>query len=507
MKLFSLFLLLNLAEFGFGRNEAKLSRNEFPPGFVFGAGTSAYQYKVLMVMYRSRLKGQQLRMEGLPVSGTHSLMPEDVQLMKMTHLDAYKFSISWSRLIPNGRGPVNLKGLQYYNNLINELISHGIQPHIVLVHYDLPQALEDEYEGWISPKIVKDFKAYAEVCFREFGDRVLYWTTINEPNVLAIGGYDTANFPPARCSYPYGHNCTRGDSTLEPYIAAHNILLAHTAAATIYKKKYQAKQQGFIGLNVFVYWFFPSTNSIEDINATQRAHDFYTGWFVNPLVFGDYPETMRKIAGSKIPAFTKHQSEQIMNSFDFFGINHYSSVSVSDKPNSLKVEERDHEADMFAELVVWRDGAPPGEFPTVPSGLRKTLEYFKQVYGNPPIYIHENGFQARKDTLNDTDRVRYIEGFVGSLLDAVRNGSDARGYFVWSFMDLFELIGGYHNRFGLYHVDFDDKDLKRSPKLSAHWYSEFLKGGDEISIEKTRGPPPTPHFLALGFHDMRSASL
>ncbi|XP_016647167.1 PREDICTED: beta-glucosidase 11-like [Prunus mume] len=164
---------------------------------------------------------------------------EDVQLMADTGLEAYRFSISWSRLIPNGKGPVNPKGLQYYNNLIDQLISHGIQPHVTLHHSDLPQALDDEYGGWVSRKIVKDFTAYADVCFKNFGDRVLHWTTMNEPNVFVLGGYDSGFLPPQRCSIPFGLNCSRGNSSTEPYLATHNILLSHASAARLYKKNYQ----------------------------------------------------------------------------------------------------------------------------------------------------------------------------------------------------------------------------------------------------------------------------
>ncbi|KAL7186716.1 hypothetical protein ACSBR2_028444 [Camellia fascicularis] len=158
--------------------------------------------------------------------------------MVETGLEAYRFSISWLRLIPNGRGPVNPKGLEYYNNLINELVKHGIQPHATM-HIDVPQVLEDEYGGWLSRKMVGDFIAYAEVCFREFGDRVLHWTTVNEGNVFVIGGYDIGGIPPQRCSAPFGINCSKGNSSTEPYIAAHHILLAHSSAARLYKQKYQ----------------------------------------------------------------------------------------------------------------------------------------------------------------------------------------------------------------------------------------------------------------------------
>uniref|UniRef100_A0A7N2LT82 Uncharacterized protein n=1 Tax=Quercus lobata TaxID=97700 RepID=A0A7N2LT82_QUELO len=307
---------------------------------------------------------------------------DDVQLMEDTGLEAYRFSISWSRLIPNGRGAVNPKGLQYYNKLINELISHGIQPHVTLHHTDLPQALEDEYGGWVSRKIVKDFTAYADVCFRKFGDRISYWTTMNEANVFVLEGYDTGFLPPQRCPPPYGGNCSTGNSSTEPYMAAHHILLAHASAARLYKKRYQDKQHGVIGLNVFSYWFIPLTNSTEDKIATQRANDFFLGWFVDPLVFGDYPQTMKKIVGSRLPSFTYAESSQVKGSFDFIGVNHYITMYVNDNPSSLNMEDRDVLADMAVQFTSQRTRC--------------------------------------NSTLEDWPRVKYLHAYIGSLLDALR---------------------------------------------------------------------------------------
>ncbi|KAK6286144.1 hypothetical protein POUND7_012323 [Theobroma cacao] len=293
-------------------------------------------------------------------------LQEDVKLMAEMGLDAYRFSISWSRLIPNGRGPVNPKGLEFYNNLIAELISHGILPHVTLNNYDLPQALEDEYGGWIDRRIVKDFTAYADVCFREFGDRVSYWTTVNEPNVFAIGGYDQGISPPKHCSSPFGTNCTRGNSCSEPYIAVHNILLAHASAARLYRIKYQGKQQGFIGLSIFAFGAVPSTNSTEDVMATQKNGGLLY-WLVflssrwpsklfspcriaNPLVFGDYPDAMKKFVGSRMPSFTNHESELVRGSFDFLGVMHYSTFNVQDSPGSLELKQRDFDMDIAASI-------------------------------------------------------------------------------------------------------------------------------------------------------------
>lgn len=229
-------------------DEEGYSRNDFPTDFVFGSGTSAYQVegaaeeggRTRSIWDVFAHAGHSGDATGDVACDQYHKYKEDVKLMVDIGLDAYRFSISWSRLLPSGRGAVNPKGLQYYNNLIDELITHGIQPHATLHHLDLPQVLEDEYGGWLSREIVRDFTAYADTCFKEFGDRVLHWTTINEPNVFALGGYDQGVTPPGRCSPPFGLNCSKGNSSIEPYIAVHNMLLAHASATNLYKKQYQA---------------------------------------------------------------------------------------------------------------------------------------------------------------------------------------------------------------------------------------------------------------------------
>ncbi|KAF5196177.1 Beta-glucosidase, partial [Thalictrum thalictroides] len=339
----------------------------------------------------------------------------------------------------------------------------------------------------------EDFTAFADVCFREFGDRILHWTTFNEPNVMCFGSYDTGQSPPQRCSQPGGiFNCSAGNSSVEPYIAMHNILLAHASVVTIYREKYQAKQKGLIGINVYAFYCTSLTNSSADVAATQRATDFYTGWVVNPLVFGDYPKIMKKNAGSRIPSFTKRQSEILKGSFDFIGLNHYFEAYIQDNSqNSPKSGPGDFNSDMNVKLSVTKEEMPPGPFiptsiPYNPSSMQNLLEYFRDYYGNPPIYIHENGYGGPyNETLNDTDRIHYMNGYLESMLDAIRSGSNTRGYFLWSFLDVFELISGYDMRYGLVHVDFEDKDLKREPKLSAQWYSNFLKKNAKL-IKKTK---------------------
>ncbi|XP_024314904.1 cyanidin 3-O-glucoside 7-O-glucosyltransferase (acyl-glucose) isoform X4 [Brachypodium distachyon] len=406
---------------------------------------------------------------------------EDIKLMKETGLDAYRFSISWSRLIPNGRGEVNPKGLEYYNNLINELLDHGIQPHVTMFQYDLPLILEDEYDGWLSPQIIDDFTAYADVCFREFGDRVTNWTTLNEPNALVSLGYDAGIGPPGRCSKPFG-DCSCGNSVDEPYIVAHNCLLAHSSAVSLYRRKYQAKQKGLIGMNIFIYDILPFTNSTEDKAAAKRAQAFYTGWFLDPLYFGDYPLVMKENTGSKLPKFSENQSEQLINSVDFLGINYYAIMHVKDNPHDAPSNRRDFMADMSAKAI-FPSNSTTGFY--VPGfGLQEVLEYLKQSYGNPPICIHENGYPMHQDVVfDDGPRVEFLSTHLRSLLVAVRNGSNTRGYFMWSLMDMYELLS-VRDTYGLYYVDFADRDLKRYPRSSAIWYADFLKGTSDSRYTK-----------------------
>nr|CAB3465467.1 unnamed protein product [Digitaria exilis] len=410
---------------------------------------------------------------------------EDVKLISEIGLEAYRFTISWSRLIPGGRGAVNPKGLQFYNNLINELVKAGIQINAVLYHMDLPQILEKEYGGWVSPKIIDDFTAYADLCFSEFGDRVAHWTTMLEPNVLAQGGFDNGGLPPNHCSYPFGSsNCTVGNSTTEPYLFVHHSLLAHASAVKLYRQKYHAAQKGVIGLNIYTMWLYPFTYSAEDIKATERAKAFLYGWILHPLVFGDYPETMRKIAGSRLPSFSSYESELVTNAFDFIGLNHYTSSYTSNHPNRIEGQLHDFTADL-ATLFRGTKDAPPTAMILAgkivdPHGLELILEYFKEKYGNLTFYIQENGYGGSDGTLNDLERIGYLTKYIASILKAIRNGADVRGYSVWSFVDLYEIFGGFKTHYGLVAVDFDTDERRRLPRRSAHWYSDFLKNNAAI---------------------------
>ncbi|KAF7031279.1 hypothetical protein CFC21_042629 [Triticum aestivum] len=471
------------------------TRSDFPRRFVFGTGTSAYQYEGAVAedgrsssswdTFTHAGKMPDKSTADVAADGYHKYM-DDVKLMSETGLEAYRFSISWSRLIPNGRGAINPKGLEFYNNLIDELVNHGIQVHITLHHLDLPQILEDEYGGWLSPRIIEDFTAYADVCFRKFGDRVASWTTVNEPNIGMMASYDVAIFPPGRCSDPFGATkCTAGDSSVEPYIAAHNTLLAHASVASLYREKYQVMQKGVVGISIYSYWSYPLTNSTVDLDASQRCKDFLFGWILDPLVFGDYPKVMKKNVGSRLPSFSKVQSELIKGSLDFIGINHYYSLYVNDRP--LETGIRDYNTDMSVDSRGSRTDPPlspsaPPNVPSDPKGLQLVLEYLKETYA-VPVYVQENGKhtpnQKQKSQLKKKGAsllmIGYLSSYMESTLNAMRNGADVRGYFAWAFMDMFELLSGYQSRYGLYRVDFADERRPRQARHLARWYAGFLK--------------------------------
>ncbi|XP_024639596.2 hydroxyisourate hydrolase isoform X1 [Medicago truncatula] len=484
------FVLVNLAVGVLSTDD--YSRHDFPVDFVFGSGTSAYQVegaanedgRTPSIWDTFAHAGFARGGNGDVACDTYHRYKEDVQLMVETGLDAYRFSISWSRLIPNGRGPINPKGLQYYNNLINELIRNGIQPHVTLHNYDLPQALEDEYGGWLSREVIKDFTNYADVCFREFGDRVKYWTTVNEPNIFAVGSYDQGISPPQRCSPPFCLiESTKGNSTFEPYLVVHHILLAHSSAVRLYRRKYrrlvtlQEEQNGFVGISLYTFGSVPQTNTEKDRAACQRLRDFYLGWIMEPLLHGDYPYSMKANAGTRIPAFTSRESKQVKGSYDFVGIIHYMKFNVTDNSDVLNTELRDFSADAAAKLLGLEEVLGENEYPFTPWALGQVLDTFKTLYGNPPIFIHENGQRTLSNaSLHDESRLKYLHGYIGAVLDSLRNGSNMKGYFVWSFMDAFELLDGYESIYGLYYVDRNDPELRRYPKLSAKWYAQFLKG-------------------------------
>ncbi|KAI4351001.1 hypothetical protein L6164_005395 [Bauhinia variegata] len=335
---------------------------------------------------------------------------EDVNLIDKMNFDAYRYSISWSRIFP------------------------GLTPSATLYHYDLPLTIEKKYKGLLSRRIVKDFADYADFCFKTFGDRIKNWMTFNEPRVIATFGYDDGTFAPGRCSKAYG-NCSAGNSATEPYIVTHNILLSHAAAVQRYREKYQEKQNGKIGIVLDFIWYEPLTRSKADNYAAVRARNFHTGWFLHPIIYGEYPKTMQNIVGERLPKFNEKNGVPIGPKGYLYGLYY------------------------------------------VPWGMYKVLTYMRDRYGNPTMIIAKNGMDdpgnlSLAKSLHDTTRISYYKSYISNLKTAVEHGANVVGYFAWSLLDNFEWRLGYTSRFGIIYVDFNT--LKRHPKMSALWFQQLL---------------------------------
>ncbi|XP_020553303.1 beta-glucosidase 13-like isoform X2 [Sesamum indicum] len=490
-------------EKGLGLSNDHFNRSEFPPGFLFGAASSAYQYEgaafeggkgpSIWDTFTHNFSGKiSDGSNGDVAVNFYYLYKDDIKLMKYIGLDAFRMSISWSRILPRGKlsGGVNKEGIDFYNNVLNELIANGITPSVTLFHWDLPQALEDEYTGFLSPLIINDFRDFAELCFKEFGDRVKHWITINEPYAYASDGYDGGfvSMAPGRCSSRA--ICSQGDSATEPYIAAHHLLLSHAEATKLYKKKYQPIQSGEIGITLNTVWMVPYSSSQLDVKAAQRALDFMYGWFIHPLVYGEYPQIMQLLAGSRLPKFTKEQIDILKGSFDFLGLNYYSGIYAADIPvrsgNISSITDSMVRLSTFTSEYVSADdinGVPIGDttgsnIPVYPKGLYDLLLYTKKKYKNPTIYITETGFSDLKDgniehAIEDLQRINFYNSHFCAVQEAIKKGVKVKGLFAWSFLDTFEWEAGYDVGFGFFYVDFKN-GLRRIPKQSVVWFKNFL---------------------------------
>ncbi|CAH9088231.1 unnamed protein product [Cuscuta epithymum] len=489
-----------------------LKRFHFPDQLLFGAATSAYQIEGAYLEDGKGLnnwdifctsKGKTHNGETGDVADDHyHRYMEDIDLMQRLGLDAYRLSISWARILPKGRfGGVNKAGIEFYNNVIDNVISKGIKPFVTIHHHDYPQELEYRYGGWLDSEMQADFVYFAEKCFESFGDRVKYWITINEPNLFSGMAYEKGIYPPSHCSLPFG-NCTSGNSDVEPLIAMHNMLLAHGKAAKVYREQFQPKQGGFIGITAHMFMYEPFCNDdVHDHEAVNRALAFNAAWTYDPLIYGDYPPEMHFYHGSELPNFTSEEKTLVKDSVDFIGINHYGTLYAKDClysscncTGSSCSKGADRVIEGFLYTTGEKDGVPIGEptgsprFFSVPRGIEKIVDYVKERYHNKPMFIFENGYSSpNKTTLAlevelDAKRIEYHKAYLSYLAQAVSNGADVRGYFIWSLLDSFEWIDGYETRFGLYYVE--PHTLRRVPRLSATWYRDFLSKMNLRNMEK-----------------------
>ncbi|KAL7419161.1 hypothetical protein Q5752_005997 [Cryptotrichosporon argae] len=397
---------------------------------------------------------------------------EDLALMASLGVRAYRFSISWPRVIPLGgrRDAVNERGLAFYDALIDECLALGITPFVTLYHWDLPQALYKSYGGWTSHEIIPDFVNYARLCFCRYGDRVKHWLTLNEPWCVAVLGHGVGAFAP-------GHV-----SSTEPWVVGHNLILSHAHAARLYQAEFQPRQAGTIGITLNGDWAEPYDDSPENIRAAQDKMDAAVGWFADPIYLGKYPDSLRARLGDRLPEFTADEAALVKGSSEFYGCNTYTT-------NTIRAGSND-EFNGNAELLFERpDGIQIGPesqlkwLRDVPWGTRKLLNYLYKRY-KTPIYMTENGYAVKgehaKDKqdmcgvliADDTERIHYLQGYLEALRAAIEtDGVDVRSYF--GFCDNFEWASGMVPRFGLVHVDYET--FERTPKDSARFFSEWFK--------------------------------
>ncbi|KAG4070575.1 hypothetical protein HA402_011962 [Bradysia odoriphaga] len=393
----------------------------------------------------------------------------DVQLLKNMGVDFYRFSVSWSRVLSTGRlsGGVNAAGINYYNNLIDDLIAIGIEPMMTIYHWDLPQALQDD-NGWQNETIVNAYEEYANLLFSNFGDRIKKWITFNEPWVTCEMGHGSGDHAPG----------IKQPATA-PYLCAHNVLRSHGRVYRLYERTYKAAQNGLVGITLDSAYYTPkNADNEEDVKAAERAVTFKHGWFAHPIFKGgDYPPIMRELIDAKsaednlpqsrLPVFTADEMQSISGSSDFLGFNHYTTDLVESRISSDRSWSGDQNT-ATSKHPDWPTSSASW-LAHVPWGFRKLLNYFKDTYGNPVVYVTESGFaDTENERLNDDGRVRYYREYINEMLKAITiDNCNVKAYTAWSLMDNFEWARGYSERFGVHWVNFTHPDRPRYPKKSA----------------------------------------
>lgn len=405
----------------------------------------------------------------------------------------YRFSLSWPRLLPTGAlDVVNDDGVRYYNAVIDECIANGIEPVVTIFHWDLPQPLQDL--GGFSNGIIADyFEDFAGLVFDKFGGKVKWWLTLNEPYTLCQEGYGNGAKAPLVVAEGRAN-----------YLCAHTMLKAHARAYRLYQRKFKAAQRGKVGISVNSYCFWPkNATDLDDQAASNRWQQFILGWFANPIFSkdGDYPAIMKEyirdaslrqgLKRSRLPEFSQEEIQMIRGSADFMGFNTYSSRLVSSAPAGSGKPSSTALVDDGQVIVTtdpsWETTIAPWHF-VVPEGMRRVLNWIKKEYGNPSVFITENGYPDGGD-LKDVGRVNYYRSYLREVLKAIHyDNCTVIGYTAWSLMDNFEWFYGYANRFGLFHVDFNDPEKPRTAKMSAEFYKRLVstrklpKDGDVIFL-------------------------
>jgi beta-glucosidase len=427
----------------------------FPDDFLWGVSTSAYQVEgAVSEGGRGRsvwdtfcetpdrvFSGQ----SGAVACDHYHRYPEDIGLMRDLGVGAYRFSIAWPRVQPEGTGAVNDEGLGFYDRLVDALCEAGIAPVATLYHWDTPQPIEDA-GGWLNRDTAKHFAEYAAIVGAKLADRVPMWIPINEPMVTTVYGYGIGQYAPGQFLL------------LDAIPTAHHQNLAHGLAVQALRAA-GAKQIGSAN-NHGPIW--PATDTPADREAADRASDLINWLFADPVLAGTYPESMHPL----LPPGFADDLPTINTPMDFYGVNYYepTQVSAPSEGNPLPFDLGEVEG-----YPMTTNGSP-----VVPDGLRQFLGQLRDRHGDrlPPIQITENG--ASFDGVDDQERITFLAEHLRALRLAMHEGADVRGYFVWSLLDNFEWSKGYQPRFGL--VDIDYETLRRTPKASFTWYRDLIRG-------------------------------
>lgn len=444
-------------------------KSRFPSDFLWGVATSAYQIEGSPMADGagphiwhefSRQPGRIGDASTGDVACDHyRLVPEDIALMHQLGVPAYRFSFGWARVLPEGRGRVNPKGLAFYDRLLDHLLSHGIVPFATLYHWDLPLALEHR-GGWLHDDVAYWFGDYCEIVFRAYGDRIPYWVTINEPGIITEKGYVLGTYAP-------GHR-----NPAEAPMVARNLLRAHGVAVQACRSHAQAK----IGITVNLQPKYPASDQPDDVAAVRRADAFRNRQFLDPIYLGRSPDELPVMFGDAWRPLSDEDLRLAQEPTDFLGVNYYTRNVVRHDPTSLPTR---------AQIVV--DNGRPRTlmgWEVFPEGLTEVLRWVATQYGNPPVYITENGAAfadpvATDGTLvPDPARVAFLREHLQAALRARAYGCDLRGYFVWSLLDNFEWNSGYLKPFGIVQVDFATQ--RRTLKESARFYADVIKSRGEI---------------------------
>jgi beta-glucosidase len=445
---------------------------QFPPGFLWGSATSAYQVEgsPLADGAGPSIWQRFTRTPGMTHNGDHGDVAadhyrryaEDVALMRSLNMQAYRFSLSWSRILPEGKGAVNAAGLDFYERLVDALLAANIQPIITLFHWDLPAALDDR-GGWLNPDIAHWFAEYAEIVFRRLDDRVTRWATLNEPWVVSDGGYLHGALAP-------GHK-----NLFEAPIASHHMMRAHGAAV----QAYRATGRHQIGLVVNLEPQTPATQAPADIAAANRVDAYMNRQYLDPVFFGSYPRELADIFGEGWPTWPERDFDLIKQPIDFLGVNYY----------TRSVRRHDPAARPVCATPVRQPGATYTEtsWEVYPAAFTELLLWIGARYGDIPLYITENGAAfydppvAEAGRIRDPLRVSYLRSHLRAVHDAISQGANVRGYMVWSLLDNLEWSLGFSKRFGIVHVDFATQT--RTPKDSARYYSRVIASHGGVLAE------------------------